>query len=927
MDSSNSKPKSRKLKDIFSRRRREGAEDSSNAPAPNPVNGDSSPSQSSTATHSTPVNLPTRSREHSELLAESGPTTGNAPLAGVPQPNESQIPVARVITQTSLWDRAYEELEQEDTELVQRYKKILLEEAVAQDHQTSQQSAAKSVTTRNDTQPSIQQSQLLSIIERCHERAEVTKQKYTIFGREFDPRDLAAQATELVIKFNGLISEAVKASPEASLAWAGVSIILPLLTNPKTAKEESADGMTYVIARAKYFVLLEPESWPANYDKPGLKEELKSQIVRLYRLLIKFQIRIVVRYHESWMKRALKDTLLWDDWKTMVQEIKIQEQAVQNESKTAYTIAGHALVDATRNEAIMQNAKLQEQTKILQQQLELSREQLNVGSAILATSQETNQLLRQLDLPTIPEAWHESHEFATRDQCWPGTRQRIVDEIINWTEGGSEKPVLWLNGPMGTGKSTVALTVTEELRRRRHLLASFFFFRRGGNERNMILRLLPTLAWQVALISPQFKEALHQSLEGISKDEIEKKSLKRQFEILLKAPFAALTVELAGSLPNVIVVDALDECDDLVCMDTGLGQKPLDDILDMFSELCMEKNSHLRILLTSRSDSAILETMQARNFVRQRNLDDQDLLDDTRADVKTFINERFLKIQRLRRLNADWPAETDLEHLIATANDPEPLFIYAATLILFVEGTSGRKVNPKTQLRKWLAQSDGSNSRLGQIYEPVLSQALGDPEHEDDDADERRQLMLFLGTLCLSAYPLRQEEIAGLLGFESDDVGQWVTSLHAVVDLDDYEKTLRLRHKSFRDFLLGPASAEYHVNEKETHTQLANLCFDQMQSDLKRDICSFGRLDLRSKDVDQNLVRQRISPALEYACKCWIYHLEHGEQLPLGKVLKFLKEHFLHWLEAMSLLQSVPHAVQISAELLDLVKVSEPLLL
>ena len=48
-----------------------------------------------------------------------------------------------------------------------------------------------------------------------------------------------------------------------------------------------------------------------------------------------------------------------------------------------------------------------------------------------------------------------------REVCTPGTRVRILDDIITWAKNASaDSPnVYWLFGPAGSGKSTIAYTI------------------------------------------------------------------------------------------------------------------------------------------------------------------------------------------------------------------------------------------------------------------------------------------------------------------------------------------------------------------------------------------------------------------------------------------------------------------------------------
>ncbi|KAF6836435.1 pfs domain protein [Colletotrichum plurivorum] len=92
-------------------------------------------------------------------------------------------------------------------------------------------------------------------------------------------------------------------------------------------------------------------------------------------------------------------------------------------------------------------------------------------------------------------------------------------------------------------------------------LAAGYFFKRGEQGRNATTRLFPTLAAQLTKAIPPFKSCLLKSLDGLDRDAVEKKGLEAQFDQLLWRPLADLSLIDAGRLTRVIVVEALDECE------------------------------------------------------------------------------------------------------------------------------------------------------------------------------------------------------------------------------------------------------------------------------------------------------------------------------------------------------------------------------
>ncbi|KAK4233037.1 hypothetical protein C8A03DRAFT_39281, partial [Achaetomium macrosporum] len=143
--------------------------------------------------------------------------------------------------------------------------------------------------------------------------------------------DRIAKAAEFALWAKDWIGDAVKASPEASIAWAGVCIVLPLLTNPRTADEANRDGFTYATARMRYYAALEPLLQQLDQDVGVtlvLMAEANEHIVVLYQHILQFQIRSVLRFYQSRITGYAKDMFLREDWKRMKTEIEKMEVTV-----------------------------------------------------------------------------------------------------------------------------------------------------------------------------------------------------------------------------------------------------------------------------------------------------------------------------------------------------------------------------------------------------------------------------------------------------------------------------------------------------------------------------------------------------------------------------------------------------------------------
>ncbi|OJJ99921.1 hypothetical protein ASPACDRAFT_52471 [Aspergillus aculeatus ATCC 16872] len=120
--------------------------------------------------------------------------------------------------------------------------------------------------------------------------------------------------------------------------------------------------------------------------------------------------------------------------------------------------------------------------------------------------------------------------------------------------------------------------------------------------------------------------------------------------------------------------------------------------------------------------------------------------------------------------------------------------------------------------------------------------------------------------------------------------------------------------------LLPPDPDDQKMEEEQIATHLEN--FQSSHQGLRRDICSLGDFGEQANQAHRVPVSEFISPELEYSCRYWIYHIKEGEGLAsrTQEVLLYLRNHFLHWLEAMSVLGRMGECVEpAKSHLADLV--------
>lgn len=449
------------------------------------------------------------------------------------------------------------------------------------------------------------------------------------------------------------------------------------------------------------------------------------------------------------------------------------------------------------------------------------------------------------------------------------------------------------------GKSTIARTIADTLKEK-GTLAAGYFFKRGNETRNRMVRVLPTLIRQVIRHIAELKICVSDSLGSEDGDALDAMSLDFQFEKLFDGPLQALEPLSRNYKPQVIIIDALDES-----IEQNLAYKLLFELAKLGS-----KQLRFNILVTSRATTElelVFENLKEKGKVYEILRLQDKFAEETKKDIEAFLRGSFAEIRKKNKIKLDpWPTEKDIQQLLSRATDPSPLFVYASSLIRFIDGFS-----PKDQLKAWLEVSSSSNDQLHEIYQPILTDAFQILHEKQQDAAKS-----ILQLVILAVTPLSASTISELLGMDCDDVNAILRRFHAVIQHpDDSDSLISLHHKSFSDYLLSeptsePQATEYRINSTEGHRMYANRCLKVMKARLKKDILGLGDFsqDKFTVSDEQHAV---ITGALAYSCKQWTLHATYSCMIKsdTGAIESFLKQHFLHWLECLVWINAFSQAV------------------
>ncbi|PCD20333.1 hypothetical protein AU210_016200 [Fusarium oxysporum f. sp. radicis-cucumerinum] len=428
-------------------------------------------------------------------------------------------------------------------------------------------------------------------------------------------------------------------------------------------------------------------------------------------------------------------------------------------------------------------------------------------------------------------------------RCLPDTRQELLEDIDRWIDDSNSKTVYWLNGDLGAS----------------------FFFKRGEVDRGNLNKLMSTLAYHLALSIPRVGFFVKKALDA--NPAIVGKSVKEQFEKLIQGPLSEAVATVATvTTPSsvVMVIDALDECDQ---------EADIRLLINIFSQAKILR-SRLRVFLTSRPELPIRLGFSEIQASYQDLVLHEIPVQIVEHDIVVFLDDEFRKIRHEfnltvcdeRKLPSDWPGRPTVQRLAQMA---VPLFIFAATVCRFIGDR--KRESPPIQLRKVLDyESKGHVSQFDRTYGPVLRSLITDVS-EDDKKQIIRDLKIIVGSIIILANPLSVRALSQLLEVDPDVVDNRLDTLHSVLSIPPTrEAPVRLLHLSFRDYLIA--------NERT-----------------------------RRSTVDSSKLEEHIPLQLQYACMHWAYHQMEGD--PKSKnsyeVHDFLSTHFLHWMEALSLMGRV----------------------
>ncbi|KAJ5611660.1 hypothetical protein N7528_008765 [Penicillium herquei] len=807
--------------------------------------------------------------DHTAITQESftqEPIINDEPNNVRPQPGDSSSP-------SDLWQCAFEQLEQKERDELKLHSKSSSDEQI-----------------RDDTHPNNMVEQVIETTKDIYEDYQKTGGlRIKTSTGDVDLRKVAGKIINAALSAQDLISKGVGCDPtgHAAIAWAVISLGLTMTqnhNNRRNALFDSAEYLTEVLARCAYCEV--------NFfrSKCSDNEIVRSGLIRVYKAILQYTANVKMAE-----KQGIGEKLLDSITAITSQRLGQNQSSIEKAEQELYQSV--QLDNFRRYDTVMEKILTAIDDKVLKS---------------------VNNLVLHFGIPIAEGAvlgFYENERDSVTT-CLEDTRVEVLLEILAWAES-SEIKFFWLNGMAGTGKSTLARTVAKSFQDKRQL-GAVFFFKKDDAERGNAKRFISTIAKQLMSQSHQLASLIS---DVVNKDsQITSKALSEQFRKLLLKPLQDMTQDPTRVI--VIVVDALDEC----------AETDLQIIFRLLPELQKIKNIRLKIFLTGRPEREIFQGIEGIMFYQDR----KDLQELALHEVEESVIEHDIRVflrnglEIVREKNPSlrsttWPTDDAIAKLVTKS---VPLFIYAATVCRFIG--DGKQLPQKRLDTILQSQTPYYVPQMQIMYQVVLEQLLN-PEDETDSKRLEKEFKDIVGVIVLLAAPLSVHALGGLLppAISTADVRYLLENLRSVLSVPAGDHSpVSILHESFREFLLRPGT-RFFVDKEDIHGTIVSHCLHVMNQYLKRDICNLQHYGIQRSDIGTGTLSQFLPPELQYSCRYWVYHLEQSrifatkEDISENDILGFLRQNFLHWLEAMSLMGAISETIHIVDKLMSL-KQSDP---
>ncbi|KAN0066955.1 vegetative incompatibility protein HET-E-1 [Elaphomyces granulatus] len=460
-------------------------------------------------------------------------------------------------------------------------------------------------------------------------------------------------------------------------------------------------------------------------------------------------------------------------------------------------------------------------------------------------------------------------------------------EFQRWREAKQSK-LLWIKGDAGKGKTMLMIGVIDQLRQQVARsgkssvteVLSYFLCQGTDSRLNTSTAILRGIVYLLASEQPFLISHLRKKYDHAGRKLFEDSSafdcLSDIFQQMVQDP--KLTTAY-------LVVDALDECE------VGLP-----DLLDLITRTVSAQSSCIKWIVSSRNRYDIEQRLGIDDSHTRLSLELN--ADHISHAVDLYVDHKVSQLVSLQNEKALQEQVRDQMH-----QKSDGTFLWVALVIEELRQVLGEDM---------LEVLEDIPSGLTLVYDRMMKHI------QQLQRQYSRRCLHALSVATLAYRPLHLCEIHILAGLQ--EKVRNLEDLERIINMCGSFLTIRdnhvyFIHQSAKDHLIENASAAiFPAGQGQIHYNMFSWSLDALSKTLRRDIYNLQDPGGIMKDVPNP---DPLS-SIRYSCVFWVDHLCKADDKSLDRrkepsddvaIFAFLKEHFLHWLESLSLICSLSDGV------------------
>lgn len=327
---------------------------------------------------------------------------------------------------SALWKHAYEELRKENESLIDEYEMVLKEQA-----------GVSQKGTMKDQMHEISKAQQL----KCKNK----QWSFQWFGQPQSVRDTIEKILNLTSRSASLISIGMTyAPPYVSVPWSAVTALIPLMMNDFKEHKGCIEGLE-IVARLTFSYQMAEQTFLGSAET---RDRYRESVLDLYKKILEYEALAMQYFGRSTLHRLGKNVAGSTRWADMPTQLSEMDKNAQRSTLFLGQLTLKEMLERQKEDI----------SRLIQSAAAKKDEVAQVTRWVSAISVE----LDHRDVRAKLGAHHHSSGIWFLDdprvRAWK--QWDWEDPVLR---GHSEPQCLWLRGGVGTGKSSLASILIQEL--------------------------------------------------------------------------------------------------------------------------------------------------------------------------------------------------------------------------------------------------------------------------------------------------------------------------------------------------------------------------------------------------------------------------------------------------------------------------------